>query len=84
MIRRCIPDFALIGLLFLLPLILFWQQTIGGRTLIPTENFYQFEPYACYREVVKAPEVPHNALGSDLVLQNFQWKIFLRDSIKQG
>ncbi|MEZ4669027.1 MAG: oligosaccharide flippase family protein [Anaerolineae bacterium] len=84
LLRRRVPDFALIILLFALPLILFWQQTLGGRTLIPTENLYQFEPYATYREVVSAPSVPHNALVSDLVLQNYQWKSFIRESIAKG
>ncbi|MEP6987708.1 MAG: hypothetical protein ABI970_19050, partial [Chloroflexota bacterium] len=84
MIRRHTPDFAVIALLFILPLILFWQQTVGGRTLLPTENLYQYEPFASYREVVKAPEVPYNALLSDLVLENFQWKSFIRESINKG
>ena len=79
--RRYWPDIAL---LFLLPLVMFWQQTVGGRTMLPTENLYQYEPYATYREVVKAPDVPHNALLSDLVLENMQWKIFIRESISQG
>ncbi len=84
MIRRHTPDFAIIALLFLLPLVLFWQQTMGGKTLLPTENLFQYEPFATYREVAKAPEVPHNALLSDLVLQNFQWKSFIRESISKA
>ena len=81
--RRRLPDILILVLLFLLPLILFWPQTLGGRTLLPTENLYQFEPFATYREVVNAPDVPHNALLSDLVLENYQWKQFIRDSIAQ-
>lgn len=81
--RRYTPDFALIFLLLLLPLIVFSQQTLGGRTLLPTENLYQYEPYATYRDVVGAPDVPYNHLVSDLVLQNMQWKAFIRDSIDQ-
>jgi O-antigen/teichoic acid export membrane protein len=81
--RRFIPDLAAIALLFLLPLIVFWQQTLGGRTLLPTENLYQYEPYATYTGVVKAPP-PHNPLLSDLVLQNFQWRSFIRESISRG
>ncbi len=84
MIRRHTPDFAIFALLFILSLVLFWQQTMGGRTLLPTENLYQYEPYATYREVAKAPDVPHNALLSDLVLENFQWKSFIRESISKG
>ncbi len=81
MIRRRLPDALIIALLLVLPLVMFWQQTLGGRTLLPTENLYQYEPYATYREVVKAPAIPHNALLSDLVLQNMQWKEFIRQSI---
>ncbi len=81
--RQRSPDFFILILLFLLPLGMFFQQTLGGRTLLPTENLYQYEPYATYREVVRAPDVPHNHLLSDLVLQNMQWKAFIRESIAQ-
>jgi O-antigen/teichoic acid export membrane protein len=82
--RRHAPDLALGMLLLLLPLILFSAQTLGGRTLLPTENLFQYEPYASYREVVGAPALPHNALLSDLVLQNYPWKSFIRQSLAQG
>jgi O-antigen/teichoic acid export membrane protein len=81
MLRRRLPDILIILALFLLPLVMFWQQTVGGRTLLPTENLYQYEPFATYREVAKAPAIPHNALLSDLVLENYQWKSFIRESI---
>lgn len=82
--HRRLSDLIIGGLLFLLPLILFWPQTIGGKTLIPTENLYQYEPYATYADQVGAPETPHNHLLSDLVLQNYQWKSFIRQNIDQG
>jgi O-antigen/teichoic acid export membrane protein len=71
-------------LLFLLPLVVFWPQTMGGRTLLPTENLFRDEPFATYREVAGAPAVPHNALLDDLVLENLQWKSFIRQSLAQG
>jgi len=82
--RRRLPDIAIIALLLLLPLILFWQQTVGGRTLLPTENLFQYAPYATYREVAGAPAIPHNHLVSDLVLQNMQFRTFIRAQIAQG
>ena len=82
--RRRTPDIAIIVLLFLLPLGFFFQQTLGGKTLLPTENLYQFEPFATYREVVGAPDVPHNHLLSDMVLQNYQWKSFIRQQLSAG
>jgi hypothetical protein len=54
--RRRLPDFLIIALLFALPLVMFWAQTVGGKTLLPTENLFQFEPYATYAEVAQAPQ----------------------------
>lgn len=82
--RRYSRDLVIIVLLFLLPLIVFWQQTVGGKTLLPAENLYQYQPYAAYREQLGVPGVPHNALLSDLVLENLQWKSFIRQNLAQG
>ncbi len=77
-------DLLIIGLLLALPLLLFSSQTLGGRTLIPAENLYQYQPYAADRDALGVPAVPHNHLVSDLVLQNFQWKSFIRTQIGAG
>ncbi|MCY3782065.1 MAG: oligosaccharide flippase family protein [Chloroflexi bacterium] len=77
-------DLLLIVFLLLAPLLMFHQQTLGGRTLLPSENIYQHLPYSAYRDVVKAPAVPHNHLLSDMVLQNYQWKRFIRAQIAEG
>ena len=82
--RRVAPDLALILLLLIAPLLMFHQQTLGGRTLLPSENLFQHLPYSAYREVARAPATPHNHLLSDMVLQNFQWKSFIRAQIAQG
>ena len=83
-LRPYSPDILIIVLLFLLPLAFFFPQTLGGRTLIPSENLFQYEPYATYRDVVSAPDTPHNHLVSDLVLQNYQWKNFIRSQIEKN
>jgi O-antigen/teichoic acid export membrane protein len=82
--RRRLPDLLIIALLFFLPLVMFWAQTVGGRTLLPTENIYQYEPYATYREEAGAPAIPHNHLLSDLVLQNYPFKLFIRQQLASG
>jgi len=82
--RRFINHLPIIVLFFLLPLILFFQQTVGGKTLLPTDNLYQYEPYATYRDELGVPAIPHNALLSDLVLQNVHWKTFIRQSLSEG
>jgi O-antigen/teichoic acid export membrane protein len=84
LLRRFALDILIIALLFLLPLGFFFQQTLGGKTLIPSENLFQYEPYASYREVVSAPDIAHNHLVSDLILENYQWKSFIRSQFEQG
>ena len=82
--RRYSRDLLIFALLFALPLIVFWQQTVGGKTLLPAENLYQYQPYAAYRDQVGVPDIPHNQLLSDLVLENYQWKSFIRTNLAQG
>ncbi len=82
--QRVAPDLLLIFSLLLAPLLMFHQQTLGDRTLLPSENLYQHLPHSAYRDVVKAPAIPHNHLLSDMVLQNYQWKRFIRAQIAEG
>ncbi len=82
--KKVSPDALIVAGLLLLPLLFFAPVTLGGRTLLPADNLYQFEPWRSAREAVGVPEIPHNALLSDLVLQNYQWKTFLRRSLDTG
>ncbi|HRE25868.1 MAG TPA: hypothetical protein PK954_04480, partial [Anaerolineales bacterium] len=82
--RRSRSDLLAAVLLFALPLTLYWQVTLGGRTLIPTDNLGRYEPYASARADLGLPEIPHNMLVSDLVLENLLWKEFIRDSLAEG
>ncbi len=84
MLRRVLPDGLIVAGLLLLPLLFFAPVTLGDRTLIPADNLYQYEPWRSARETVGVPEIPHNALLSDLVLQNYQWKTFLRRTLSEG
>jgi O-antigen/teichoic acid export membrane protein len=80
------PDLlAALGFL-LLPLVLFWPVTLGGRTLIPTDNLFFFEPWKSVRADFHAPppEIPHNDLPLDLLLENYPWKRFIIQSIRAG
>ncbi len=81
---KALREAAIGALLLLLPLLMFFPQTVGGQTLIPTENLYQYPPFSAYREAVAAPQRPQNPLLDDLILQNYQWKSFLRQSIAAG
>ncbi|RPJ00134.1 MAG: hypothetical protein EHM39_05335 [Chloroflexi bacterium] len=82
--RSYLPDVLIVAGLFLLPLLFFAPVTLGGRTQIPADNLYQFEPWLSIRAETGVPEIPHNALISDLLLENYQWKSFIRQSIDDG
>ncbi|MBN1486056.1 MAG: oligosaccharide flippase family protein [Anaerolineae bacterium] len=79
--RKLTPDLFFIGVLLLLPLLLFAPVVFGASTLVPSDALYTFEPYKS-----AAPEfgvtVPQNSLLGDLVLENYVWKRFLVDSIQ--
>lgn len=79
---RCRRDIAVILVLLALPLGLFWQTTIGRRTLVPADNLYQWEPWASYAKDAGVG-VPHNELLSDLLIENYAWKRFILRSIHQ-
>ncbi len=69
--------------LLLPPLLLLATVTLGKKTLLPTDNLIAFEPWASAAADLnlRAPEAPHNALLSDLILENYAWKRFIRQAI---
>jgi len=75
-------DALVLVLLLLIPLALFWETTLGGKTLIPADNLYQWEPWASFKDEMGVG-VPHNELLSDLVLENYAWKRFILKSLRQ-
>ncbi len=70
-------------ILLILPLLLFWPVTIGPNTLLPVDNLFAFEPWSSYREQLGLG-LPQNQLLSDLILENYVWKKFIRESIAAG
>jgi O-antigen/teichoic acid export membrane protein len=83
-LRRFRPDLIVAALLFALPLLLFWQVTVGDRTLLPADNLTLFEPWRSAAAQLGVSGPPHNELLSDLVLENYLWKKFIRESIANG
>ncbi len=81
MMRRLWRDGVCVGLLLLLPLLLFAPVSLGGRTLLPVDVLYLFEPY---REMAARAGVGsvHNGLVADLILENYVWKQFLVDALE--
>ena len=79
--RELGKDLLILLLLMIISVAFFWQQTVGGKTMLPADNVFVQQPWATY-----APEagviVPHNGLLSDLYLQNYVWKRFTLNSIR--
>ena len=83
MFRRRRADLLILAVLFLLPLLLFWPVTLGGKTLLPVDNLYQWQPWKSAAEQFNA-QIPQNQLVSDLILENYAWKHFIVESISKG
>lgn len=81
MTRRLAPDLLPLALLLVLPLLLFWAVTVGSETLVPAENLFQWAPWSA-NAAEHGATVPQNELLSDLLLENYAWKRFLRQSIQ--
>ncbi len=76
-------DLLIALILFSLPLLLFWPVTFGPKTLLPVDNLFAFEPWLSYRDMLGIG-LPQNQLLSDLILENYVWKKFIRESISAG
>ena len=74
-------DVLIALILFILPLLLFGSVTLGSRTLLPVDNLFVGEPWASFADELGVSR-PHNALLSDLVLENYVWKRTIVQSIQ--
>ncbi len=79
-LRRHSGDLLILLPLFLLPLLWFSPVLFTSKTLLPYDNLYQFQPW---RELHPDTD-PHNALLSDLVLDNAVWKLHVRRTLAHG
>jgi O-antigen/teichoic acid export membrane protein len=76
-------DLAIVVILLALPMLLFWPVTIGGRTLVPFDNLYAFQPWQTFSTRMGVG-VPHNELLNDLLLENYAWKTFIVQALQKG
>jgi len=81
-LRKLGPDLAAAFFLLLPLLILLWPVTFGGKTLIPADNLFAFEPWKSFAKDLGV-SVPHNELLSDLILENYVWKKFILECIRR-
>ncbi|MDE0312980.1 MAG: oligosaccharide flippase family protein [Caldilineaceae bacterium] len=77
-LRRFRPDLLALALLTVLPLIWFGPVLFTGKTLLPYDNLYRFEPWQSLQPDITPP----NELLSDLVLENAVWKLHVRRTLQ--
>ena len=65
-----------------LPFLFYGSVTIGGKTMLPADNLFQWQPWADHAAELGI-EHPQNHLLSDLILQNYAWKNFIQESLRQ-
>jgi O-antigen/teichoic acid export membrane protein len=73
-------DFAWMGVLLILPLLLFAPVVLGSKTLLPADILYTIAPFNAAAESKGVTGV-QNGLLADLILQNYPWKRFLTTAL---
>ncbi len=79
--RHRIPTLVCLAFLFVLPVTLFLSVTIGNATLLPADNLFNWAPFHSL-SAAYGVGTPQNHLLSDLILENYEWKRFILDSIR--
>lgn len=82
-LRRYQHDFWLVAGFLILPLLLFGNVVLTGQIMVPADNLFQWQPWQAATDEFGLDR-PQNALITDLVIQNYPWKQFIRESLSQG
>jgi len=75
----------LLAAVFLLALVTCFlgRVTLGGKVLLPLDNLFSSPPWNVYAAQFGI-SVPHNELIGDMILQNYSWKSFAKESYLNG
>ncbi|MGD1993345.1 MAG: hypothetical protein PVI59_09140, partial [Anaerolineae bacterium] len=79
--RRRFSLFLALACLLVLPLILYAPVALGHRTLLPVDALFLDQPYRAAADELGVG-TPENPLLTDLILENYAWKLFLRDAVR--
>ncbi|MDO8672439.1 MAG: oligosaccharide flippase family protein [Dehalococcoidia bacterium] len=77
------PDLLPILTLLALVVVFFWRVLFGGEVLLPTDALFGFEPWKSFAHQFGI-DMPHNELLGDMIVQNYEWKSFARESLLSG
>ena len=67
--------------LLALSVVFFWPVVMGGKTLLPVDNLYQYLPWKAQAAALGVSG-PQNSLLDDLILESYPWKQFIVDSLR--
>jgi O-antigen/teichoic acid export membrane protein len=73
--------FIILIFLLVLPLLLYAPVALGHRTLLPVDALFLDQPYRAAADVLGVGR-PQNPLLTDLILENYAWKQFLKDAVR--
>ena len=77
-ISRFWKDLAVVAMYGVAAMVFYWPALFGGQTLLPLDNLWTMAPW-----YGPANAVPHNLLVSDMLLQNYPWKLILDQALQQ-
>ncbi|MCP5094700.1 MAG: oligosaccharide flippase family protein, partial [Chloroflexi bacterium] len=81
-LRRLTPykkDILFLLAFLILPFLIFGDVTLGGKTMLPLDNLFQWAPWSSVATNFGIG-IPQNGLISDLIIENYVWKQFARDT----
>ncbi|NLG29514.1 MAG: YfhO family protein, partial [Chloroflexi bacterium] len=79
--RARLLDAAAILILLLLAVAFFGRVTLGGKSMLPADNVFAWEPWKSYAAEAGVG-APHNGLLSDLYIENYAWKQLIVESLR--
>ncbi|MCL4541405.1 MAG: oligosaccharide flippase family protein [Chloroflexi bacterium] len=78
-------EFFICAMLLLGPALVFFPSLLGQRILLPIDNLLLMQPWAAQAQaILPGFQTPHNALISDMIIQNLGWKRFLVQELLRG
>ena len=79
--RGLLLDGAALALLLVLAVAFFGRVTLGGKTLLPADNVFAWEPWLSYAAEAGI-SAPYNGLLSDLYIENYAWKQLIVEAVR--
>ncbi|MEM8858257.1 MAG: hypothetical protein AAGD96_08055, partial [Chloroflexota bacterium] len=81
--RKLIRETLIVAGFLILPFLIYGDVTLGPNTMVPADNLFQWEPWKSHAAEFGIDK-PQNHLLSDLVIQNYVWKSYIKDTVLGG